>query len=73
LVVVGLVVGAALGFVLGVILTAPIVGWPHAFPGLLMDAPESVRELVVKVLLCGCPIATSAALWLLGLRRAWRG
>jgi hypothetical protein len=34
------------GLVLGLILSIPVVGAPHAFPGFLMKAPEPVRERV---------------------------
>ncbi len=37
---------AGVGLVVGMLLTAPIVGWPNAFPGLLMNAPERLREIV---------------------------
>jgi hypothetical protein len=46
IVIIGLLVGAAIGFIFGLYLTAPIVGWPHAVHGLLMDAPEETRSCV---------------------------
>jgi hypothetical protein len=71
LVIAGLVLGGGMGFVLGAVLTAPIVGWPHAFPGLLMHAPEPLRNSVAYILLAGGPIAKAAALWRIVLRRVW--
>ena len=49
-----LVLGAGIG--LGVFLTAPIVGWPHAFPGLLIGAPESIRDTVGLLVMFGTPV-----------------
>ena len=37
---------AGVGFGLGMLATAPIVGWPNAVPGLLINAPERLREVV---------------------------
>jgi hypothetical protein len=49
-----LVFGAGLG--MGVFLTAPIVGWPHAVPGLLIGAPESIRDTVGLLVMFGTPL-----------------
>jgi hypothetical protein len=45
------------GFGVGLLLTAPIVGWPHAFPGVLINAPEPLREAVGLFLIAVTPIA----------------
>ena len=46
-----------IGFGVGLLLTAPIVGWPHTFPGLLINAPEPLREAVGLFLIAAMPIA----------------
>jgi hypothetical protein len=41
----------------GVFLTAPIVGWPGVFPaGLLMNAPDKVRDVIGLVVMFGTPL-----------------
>jgi hypothetical protein len=58
---------------LGAVLTAPLVGWPHAFPGLLMNAPEKLREVVGVAMVLPGMVSVPVALWRLGLKRAWPG
>jgi len=47
----------AVGAGLGLLLTAPIVGWPSVFPaGLLMNAPEMIRDTVGLLVMFGTPL-----------------
>jgi len=48
-----LVVGGGVGL----LLTAPIVGWPGVFPaGLLTNAPDKVRDVVGLLVMFGTPL-----------------
>jgi membrane protease YdiL (CAAX protease family) len=58
------IVALLLGGFVGLILACLIVGAPHAFPGLLMNAPDSVRDPVAMIAIA-LPAAL-AAWW------AWR-
>ncbi len=47
----------AVGAGVGLLLTAPIVGWPSVFPaGLLMNAPEMIRDTVGLLVMFGTPL-----------------
>jgi hypothetical protein len=49
----------AVGGGVGLLLTAPIVGWPGVFPaGLLMNAPEGIRDVVGLLVMFGTPLIT---------------
>ena len=51
------------GFCVGMLLTAPIVGWPHVFTGLLMNAPEPLREITGLAIIGITPLIFLRALW----------
>jgi hypothetical protein len=52
-----IVVVVVVGGGLGLVLTAPIVGWPGVFPaGLLMNAPSKVRDVVGLLVMFGTPL-----------------
>ena len=47
----------AVGGGVGLLLTAPIVGWPGVFPaGLLMNAPDGIRDVVGLLVMFGTPL-----------------
>ena len=47
----------AVGSGVGLLLTAPVVGWPGVFPaGLLMNAPEMIRDVVGLLVMFGTPL-----------------
>ena len=52
-----------LGVVCGIVLSVPVVGAPHAFPGLLMHAPENVRTDVGLALVYGTPAVFVYLIW----------
>ncbi|HEV8264800.1 MAG TPA: hypothetical protein VGQ06_07600 [Gemmatimonadales bacterium] len=51
------------GALLGVVLAIPVVGAPHAFPGLLMKAPEHIRTNVGLALVYGTPVVLIYIIW----------
>jgi hypothetical protein len=52
-----LVVVLVVGGGVGLLLTAPIVGWPGVFPaGLLTNAPDKVRDVVGLLVMFGTPL-----------------
>jgi hypothetical protein len=53
-------IGVGLGFVL----LLPIVGAPHAFPGLLLHAPENVRNTVGLVIMFATPALLVLLVWI---------
>ena len=60
------VITVIVGAGLGLILTMLLLGAPHAFPGLLMNAPEPLRALgalVGVVLIVGVPATGLYLLW----------
>lgn len=50
---------------LGLLLTAPVCGWPHAFPGALMslNVPVRIRESVALVLIVTLPVIALLLIW----------
>ena len=52
-----LVLVLVVGGGVGLLLTAPIVGWPGVFPaGLLTNAPDKVRDVVGLLVMFGTPL-----------------
>jgi hypothetical protein len=51
--------GVGVGFVVGIF----IIGAPHAIPGPLLKAPESVRSTVHLAVMAGTPVLFLVALW----------
>ena len=61
-----LVIPAGLG--VGMVLATFAVGAPHAVPGILMKAPEQVRNDVSFAIFVGTPVAFVAFLWIYFIR-----
>lgn len=57
------IVAIPAGVALGFILMLPVVGAPHAFPGLLMHAPEPVRDRAGLACVIVTPIVLLLAIW----------
>lgn len=47
------VIAAVVLLPFGCALTAPVVGWPHAFPGLFLQSSEEVRMLAAAACVLG--------------------
>jgi hypothetical protein len=56
-------VAVPVGAFLGTVLAIPVVGAPHAFPGLLMNAPEQVRHDVGLALVFLTPAVLIYLIW----------
>ena len=51
------------GVLFGFVVAIPVVGAPHAFPGLLMHAPEPVRNTVGMAIVYGMPVLFVYIVW----------
>jgi hypothetical protein len=51
------------GVTCGFLLAIPVVGAPHAFPGLLMNAPEHVRNRVGLAVVLAMPVVLIYLVW----------